>query len=457
MSIALKKDEEILAVIDLSPLASFGYKKYVPIIESRGFKVISTSNGKEYFSKYNLEYKKNNTKIHLGVISFTSNNSENILRSSFSDYDFELTKIDYSPGNDQNKKDNKNPPKKSEIPKQNENKNEYKGPFLFISPKDLDDLTDEIQNGFNPENEGVQSVEDRIIDRCRRIQKGCSLALDLHPYAGEVKGAMELITGKEFVTDEPLTPKEKGRCALGMVSDLIDIGNIGIDGLDLMMDNAIAYRKEMEYDRAKNLERRRRSRSRERETNNSKEGIRTNKRQINNNIQMNNNQIQINNEKQMNNNIQMNNNQMQMNNKQIKITNNKIQMNIQKKTNDNQIQMNNKQIQITNNKIQVNVQRKMNNNQIQKNNKINQKQLNKKNKRQIFLTFTSKIDGNQVFYKVYKSDLLKKVINGLENKYLWIKSIKNKIFRHNGRKLDINKTIEKNGLDDNDIITFEDK
>ena len=108
---------------------------------------------------------------------------------------------------------------------------------------------------------------------------------------------MELITGKEFVTDEPLSPKEKGRYALGMVSDLIDIGNIGIDGLDLMMDSAIAYKKEMEYDRAKNLERRRRSRSRERETNNSKEGIRTNKRQINNNIQMNNNQIKINKEK----------------------------------------------------------------------------------------------------------------------------------------------------------------
>jgi len=72
----------------------------------------------------------------------------------------------------------------------------------------------------------------------------------------------------------------------------------------------------------------------------------------------------------------------------------------------NQIQINNKQIQITNNKIQVNIQRKMNNNQIEKNNQISQQQLNKKNKRQIFLTFTSKINGNQVFYKVYKSDLL---------------------------------------------------
>ena len=61
MSIALKKDEEILAVIDLSPLASFGYKKYVRIIESRGFKVISTSNGIKYFSKYIWEVTKNDS------------------------------------------------------------------------------------------------------------------------------------------------------------------------------------------------------------------------------------------------------------------------------------------------------------------------------------------------------------------------------------------------------------
>jgi len=39
MSIALWKNNGILAEINLTPFAYFGYHKYVPIIEFRGFKV----------------------------------------------------------------------------------------------------------------------------------------------------------------------------------------------------------------------------------------------------------------------------------------------------------------------------------------------------------------------------------------------------------------------------------
>ena len=45
MSITIARDEnELLAEINLSPFVLYGYKRDEPIIESRGFKIIFTSN-----------------------------------------------------------------------------------------------------------------------------------------------------------------------------------------------------------------------------------------------------------------------------------------------------------------------------------------------------------------------------------------------------------------------------
>lgn len=114
MSIAIIKNGEIeiLSVINLSSIALYGYKRYEPQVESLGFKIISPSGDLKYSNQYKLDYKKGSGIINLGVISFTSDSAENILRASFKGYDFILTKIN-PPENDLNQKDN--------VPSQNNN------------------------------------------------------------------------------------------------------------------------------------------------------------------------------------------------------------------------------------------------------------------------------------------------------------------------------------------------
>ena len=94
MSIAIAKGDgiEVLAVINLSLLAQFGYKKYEPIIESRGFKIISSS-GMGNQDSYKLGFKKSTGILDLGIITFASDNAQSILQNAFSDYDFVLSKI----------------------------------------------------------------------------------------------------------------------------------------------------------------------------------------------------------------------------------------------------------------------------------------------------------------------------------------------------------------------------
>ena len=92
MSIAIAKGDEELAVINLSLLAQFGYKKYEPIIESRGFKIISSSEMGNQDS-YKLGFKKSTGILDLGIITFASDNAQSILQNAFSDYDFVLSKI----------------------------------------------------------------------------------------------------------------------------------------------------------------------------------------------------------------------------------------------------------------------------------------------------------------------------------------------------------------------------
>ena len=96
--------------------------------------------------------------------------------------------------------------------------------MLFINDKDIKDLTDEIEEDFGlkpPKNDSKnnkgkkQTVEDRIINRCKLVQAGCSLALDQLSYVGSIKSAMECKDGKDFVTGEELSAGERAMCGVG--------------------------------------------------------------------------------------------------------------------------------------------------------------------------------------------------------------------------------------------------
>ena len=98
-----------------------------------------------------------------------------------------------------------------------------------MNQKDIDDLHDEIEEEFGlkppkKDNENKQTVEERIIKRCERVQQICSMALDQHPFAGPVKGALECISGKDYITEEELTPGERALCGVGAVTGML--GNI---------------------------------------------------------------------------------------------------------------------------------------------------------------------------------------------------------------------------------------
>ena len=120
MSIAITKNSDkkkgILAEIDLSSLAALYYHSYEPIVESKGFKIISSSGAlnNPNLKKYDLKFKKSNGVINIGIITFASDESEGILRSSFSDYEFILILI--------------NSPEKESIPS-NQNNNEPHKPL----------------------------------------------------------------------------------------------------------------------------------------------------------------------------------------------------------------------------------------------------------------------------------------------------------------------------------------
>ena len=84
-----------------------------------------------------------------------------------------------------------------------------------MNQKDINDLFKEVEEeyGLNPyknnsknNNNKKQTVEDRFIKRCEIIQKVGSLVLDQHPEFGIAKGIYKCITGKDFITEEKLTP-----------------------------------------------------------------------------------------------------------------------------------------------------------------------------------------------------------------------------------------------------------
>ena len=165
--------------------------------------------------------------------------------------------------------------------------------FLFMNEKDIDDLFDEIEeesvwinssnNNSKDNKEKKQPVLDRIIKRCELVQRGGLLALDLHPYVGPVKNAMEFITGKEFITNKKLNLKERAKRAPGVITgigtgikyldnvlNLVDQANLVNDVLELNKDIDEQKERKREYDRIKNMNKnnsRNRSRSRSRSRN----------------------------------------------------------------------------------------------------------------------------------------------------------------------------------------------
>ena len=92
--------------------------------------------------------------------------------------------------------------------------------FLFINEKDIEDLKEEIEEDFGlkpskdnskDNKEKKQTVEERIIQRCQQVQKKCSSIIDVLPYYGAARKAIEYQTGKDYITEEELTPTERAK------------------------------------------------------------------------------------------------------------------------------------------------------------------------------------------------------------------------------------------------------
>ena len=94
----------------------------------------------------------------------------------------------------------------------------------ILTQKEQDALFKQVEEefGLNPpkNNSKKETVEDRIIKRCERIQQLGSLALDQHGTFGIAKGIYECIKGKDFVTEEKLTPGERALCGIGALTGL---------------------------------------------------------------------------------------------------------------------------------------------------------------------------------------------------------------------------------------------
>ena len=155
-----------------------------------------------------------------------------------------------------------------------------------MNQKDIDDLFKEVEEeyGLNPyknnsknNNKKKETIEDRIIKRCERIQQVCSMVLDQHPEFGIAKGIYECIKGKDFITEEKLTPGERALCGFGAltglgrkftntktmggiflkeinkVTNLITTGKDLLElGMDIGMDIALDKKREMEQKRLNN-------------------------------------------------------------------------------------------------------------------------------------------------------------------------------------------------------------
>ena len=159
--------------------------------------------------------------------------------------------------------------------------------MLFINQKDIEDLKEQIEEEFGlkpPKKDKKETVEDRIIKKCKSVQKDCSLLLDQIPRYGSIKNAIECATGKDFITDVELKPKERVKCAIGAVAGIEDfvpsnmeIGGMTKVGLDIlnMVDQINSTKEVLERDKERYEElnrnrKRNRNRSRSRDKSKSK-------------------------------------------------------------------------------------------------------------------------------------------------------------------------------------------
>ena len=153
--------------------------------------------------------------------------------------------------------------------------------MLFINQQDLDDLRDEIEEDFGlkpPKNkskdnkEKKETVEDRIINRCKLVQEACSSIIDELPYAGAAKKAIECKTGKDYITDKKLTPSERISRGVDVASGIVDtvagafdmIGPRLVVAAKNLIDITVVSKKASEQDKSKN---RNRNRSRDKDRN----------------------------------------------------------------------------------------------------------------------------------------------------------------------------------------------
>ena len=109
--------------------------------------------------------------------------------------------------------------------------------MLFITQQDLDDLTDQIEEDFGlkpPKNnskdnkEKKETVEDRIINRCKNVQNLCSWAINKHPFCGPIRKVIECKTGKDYITGEELAPSERLDRGFDVVSEIADTFGMNI-------------------------------------------------------------------------------------------------------------------------------------------------------------------------------------------------------------------------------------
>lgn len=159
--------------------------------------------------------------------------------------------------------------------------------MLFINQKDIEDLKEQIEEEFGlkpPKKDKKETVEDRIIKKCKSVQKDCSLLLDQIPRYGSIKNAIECATGKDFITGEEFGPKERIKCAIGAVAGIEDfvpsnmeIGGMTKVGLDIlnMVDQINSTKEVLERDKERDEElnrnrKRNRNRSRSRDKSKSK-------------------------------------------------------------------------------------------------------------------------------------------------------------------------------------------
>ena len=166
--------------------------------------------------------------------------------------------------------------------------------MLFINQQDLDDLTDEIyeefglkpsKNNSKDNKEKKETVEDRIINRCKKVVKYCSSAIDDLPYCGAAKKAIECKTGKDYFTDEKLTPNERidrfKEVASGIKDTVADAFGLKLPEIPKRVKRikkiVELVRGQMEQDISKNKPKNKsqsksRSRSRSRDKDNNKKG-----------------------------------------------------------------------------------------------------------------------------------------------------------------------------------------